>query len=200
MLFSKSLFSAPCTLLLLVSIVFFAPYTNAQVTTVAKILAERDTTTPNKKKPRYCTGGAIRFKRCVCAPDVTKRVQYRPIVKECGRKAAIILNGTYASAFSAVVRNVENADRIPKNALINGCSIYDRDTLGLNKCSVYKAQKVLKYEDERGTVSVHCLGAPGTSSYFKNARRITVKLGDAPDSTNDPIARLCLAGPTKNLN
>jgi hypothetical protein len=176
---------------------------SAQVatTTVAQIMAERDTTTPNIKNPRYCTGGSSPlFKPCVCPRDVTKRAQYRPSVKECGRKAAIILNGSYASAFSAVVRDVENADRIPKKELINGCTVQERDGLGLNKCSVFKAQKVLRYSDERGAVAVHCLGAPGTSRFFRRAGRITVKLADAPNSTNDPIARLCLAGPTKNLN
>lgn len=193
-------FSLKYLVLLLSSVSFNLNSANAQlvVTSVADILASRDTTTTDKEDPKYCSGGV--FKPCVCAADVTKRVQYRPIVKECGRKAAIILNGRYASAFSAVIRDVENADRIPAKSFINGCTKYERDTLGLNKCSVFKAQKVLKYEDERGTVSVHCLGAPGNSAFFKRARRITVKLADKPNSSADPLARLCLYGPTKNLN
>lgn len=168
------------------------------LTTVSEIMAERDMTTKDVSSPRYCSGSV--FKPCVCAPDVTKRVQYRPMVKECGRKAAIILSGKYAGAFSAVIRDVENADRIPAKSFVNGCTKYERDVLGLSKCSVFKAQKVLKYKDERGDVTVHCLGAAGNSAFFKRARRITVKLADRPNSSADPLARLCLYGPTKNLN
>lgn len=169
-----------------------------RTTTVAQILAERDTTTKDVKKPHYCYGGV--FKPCICARDVSKRILYRPSVAECKRNAAIILTGKYAASYSAVVRNNENADRIPANELINGCSVHERDTLGLNKCSVYKSQKKILAEDERGQVTVHCLGAKGSSSYFNRAQRITIKLSDSPNDSNDPLVRACLFGPNKNLN
>ena len=172
--------------------------TAEKLTTIAEIMAGRDTTTPDKKKPSYCNGGV--FKPCVCAKDVSKKIIYRARVRQCGGKAAIILTGKYAASFSAVIRTGENADRIPANALINGCSVFQRDVLGLNKCSVYKAQKIIKVEDDRGQATVHCLGASGYSSYFAKARRLTVKLANSPTDTSDPLVRACLYGPTKDLN
>lgn len=169
-----------------------------RTTTVAQILLDRDTTTKDVKKPHYCYGGI--FKPCVCARDVSKKIMYRPSVRECKGNAAIILTGKYAASYSAVIRDNANADRIPAHELINGCSIYERDTLGLNKCSVYKSQKRILAEDDRGQITVHCLGARGSSAYFNRAQRITVKLSDSPNDTNDPLVRACLYGPTKNLN
>lgn len=166
-------------------------------TTIAKILSERKLNVSDKKKPRYCQGGF--FKPCVCPRDVTKLIQYRPSVKECGGKAAIVLSGRYLSAFSAVVRDQENRDRWPLQG-INGCSAYERDTLGLNKCSAFKVQKIISVENENGNAEVHCLGASGYSGLFRRVSRITVKLADSPNSTNDPIARVCIAGPTLPLN
>ena len=168
-----------------------------RVWTAEEILAERDLETPDKKKVRYCQGGA--FKPCVCPSYVTKRVQYRPAVKECGGDAAIILSGKYLNAYSAVVRDNQNKDRWPPQG-INGCTPYERDTLALNKCSAFKVQKVIGVENETADAEVHCLGGSGYSTLFRNVRRITIKLADIPNSTNDPLARLCLVGPTKPLN
>lgn len=168
-----------------------------RVWNISELINERQLDVADKKKPSYCNGGV--FKPCVCARDVTKLVQYRPAVRECGKKAAIILSGRYLNAFSAVVRDYENKDRWPA-AGANGCTAYERDVLALNKCSVFKTQKVIGVENDKGDAHVLCLGASGYSKLFSRVRRITVKLADVPNSSNDPIARLCLKGPTKPLN
>jgi len=111
----------------------------------------------------------------------------------------MILSGKYKNVFSIVVRDRENKDRWPPQG-INGCSAYERDTLGLNKCSAFKAQKVIDVVDSRGDASVHCLGASGYSVLFKRVTRMTAKLSDVPNSNADPLARWCLAKPTGALN
>ncbi len=168
-----------------------------KVYTAAEILSARQLDVKDAKNPRFCRGGA--FKPCVCPRDVTKFVQYRPAVKECLGRAAIILSGKYLSAYSAVVRDYENKDRWPVSG-INGCSAFERDTLGLNKCSAFKVQDVVLVEDETADAEIHCLGASGYSTLFTRVSRITIKLADIPGSTNDPLARLCLSGPTEPLN
>lgn len=176
--------------------------THAQVTTtkrvwtIDEIISERLPASV-KKKPRYCQGGL--FKPCVCAKDVPTIVQYRPAVKECGNKAAVILSGKYKDVFSVVVRDRENKDRWPPSG-INGCTPYERDVLALLKCSAFKVQAIIPVENEGGDAEVHCLGASGYSTLFKRVTRMTAKLSDIPNSTNDPLARWCLAGPTKPLN
>jgi hypothetical protein len=162
-----------------------------------EILSERKLTVKDKRRPRFCRGGA--FKPCVCPKDVTKLVQYRPAVKECNGRAAIILSGKYLNAYSAVVRDFENKDRWPPQG-INGCSVFERDTLGLNKCSAFKVQEVLPIENEIADAEIHCLGASGYSTLFRKVSRITIKLADIPGSNNDPLVRLCLAGSTEALN
>ena len=178
---------------------FFVISANAQtkrVWTVEETLAERQP--PSKiKKVHYCQGGA--FKPCVCAKDVTKYAQYRPAVKECGNNAAIILSGKYLGSYSAVVRDFLNRDRFPVQGA-NNCSRYETDVLGLNKCSVFKAQDRFSIENMDGDADVHCLGASGYSKLFSKVTRMTIKLSDDPKSGNDPLARLCLVGPTKALN
>jgi hypothetical protein len=170
--------------------------TTKRVWTIDEIIAER--LAPSvKKNPSYCQGGV--FKPCVCAKDVPTVVQYRPAVKECGRKAAIILSGKYKDVFSVVVRDRENKDRWPP-AGMNGCTPYERDVLALLKCSAFKVQAIIPVENEAGDAEVHCLGASGYSTLFKRVTRMTAKLSDVPNSTNDPLARWCLAGPTKPLN
>ncbi len=164
--------------------------------TIAEILNEREFR-EIAKKPKYCQGGL--FKPCVCAKDVPSIVQYRPVVKECGGKAAIILSGKYKDVFSVVVRDGENKDRWPPQG-INGCTAYERDVLALLKCSAFKAQQVLEIDDARGDATVHCLGASGRSALFKRVVRMTAKLADIPNSTADPLARWCLKGPTEPLN
>lgn len=173
----------------------------AETTTIAKILTELDTTTPDPKKPKYCSGGV--FKPCVCWQDVTKRVMYRPSVRECRGNAAIILSGSYNGAFSAVLRNRENADRIPvpSKATVNGCSKALASSVAPpNKCSLFKAQKVIRVNNDGGDITVHCMGSRGNSKYGSLARRITIKLADSPNDSSDPIVRVCLQSPLKNLN
>lgn len=150
-----------------------------------------------KKKPKYCNTGP--FKPCVCASDVPSIVQYRPSVRECGRKAAIILSGKYKDVFSVVVRDKENKDRWPVNG-INGCTPYETNVIALNKCSAFKAQKVIQVENSAGDASVHCLGASGYSTLFKRVTRMTAKIADVPNATTDPLARWCLLGPETPLN
>lgn len=167
-----------------------------RVWTIDEVIAERQAPS-YKKKPKYCQGAV--FKPCVCASDVPTVVQYRPAIKECGNKAGIVLSGKYKDVFSVVVRDRENKDRWPPSG-INGCTAYERDVLALHKCSAFKAQKVIPVENAEGDSEVHCLGASGYSSLFKKVTRMTAKLADSPNSTNDPLARWCLAGPTQPLN
>ena len=169
-----------------------------KVYTIQEIL---DARIEEKKAPtaKYCSGGV--FKPCICAPRVTKLVQYRPAVKECNNRAAIIVSGKYLNAYSLVVRDKLNKDRWPVHGT-NGCTPHETNDLGLNKCSVFKVQKVVPVENETdlGDAEVHCLGASGYSTLFRDVRRITIKLQDVPDSNADPLVRLCLVGPTKELN
>ncbi len=168
-----------------------------KVWTVEEILAERKTPR-EKRKPRMCRGGA--FKPCACPKDVPTLVQYRPAVKECGGDAAIVLSGAkYMDIYSVVVRDVENKDRWPAQGA-NGCTPYETNVLGLNKCSVFKVQKILGIENETRDAEVHCLGASGYSPLFKRVSRITAKFKDIPNSNADPLARWCLAGPATPLN
>ena len=181
----------------LVSVASASPRVTKRVWTAKEILEERDLETKDKKRVRFCQGGA--FKPCVCPRDVTKSVQYRPSVRECGGDAAIILSKQYLSAYSAVVRDKENKDRWPPQG-VNGCTPFERDELGLNKCSVFKVQSVIGVEDEAADAEIHCLGASGYSVLFRRVSRITIKLRDVPNSNTDPLVRLCLAGPTLPLN
>jgi len=186
-----------------VSVVSFANGASAQSTpatrrvwSINEVMLERKFLAI-AKKPRYCSGGA--FKPCVCAQDVPSIVQYRPAVAECGGKAAIVLSGKYKDVFSVVVRDAENKDRWPVNG-INGCTPYETDVLGLNKCSAFKVQKEILVEDKAGDATVNCLGASGYSSLFRRVRRMTAKLSDVPNSSADPLARWCLKGPDVPLN
>lgn len=169
---------------------------NKQRWTIAQALEERKLLAITKK-PKYCQKG--RFAPCVCPKDVPSIVQYRPSVKECGGKAAIILSGKYKDIFSVVVRDRDNKDRWPPEG-ISGCTAYERDVLALNKCSAFKAHKVLQVDDPRGDASVHCLGANGYSRFFKRVVRMTAKITDIPNSTADPLARWCLLRPGEPLN
>lgn len=168
-----------------------------RVWTIAEILEEKRRDKP-RKPIDYCNGG--RFKPCVCSQDVAREVQYRPAVVECGGNAAIALTGKYADIFSAVVRDSENRDRFPVDSDFGGCTPFERDDLGLNKCSAFKVQKIFRIGSGRDRGKLHCLGAPGSSSLFARVTRITAKLADAPDSSSDPIVRWCLRKPTLPLN
>lgn len=176
--------------------------TTNKVWTIDEILAERETPV-EIKSPRMCNGN--RFKPCVCAPDVTKLVQYRPSIAQCGKKAGIVMSGVkYLKAFSVVVRDRDNRDRWPINFPTTGtgwggCTLAQAKA-GLGKCSAFKVQKIIKVENENGDAEVHCLGESGYHPLMKGISRMTVKLKDVPGSHEDPLERLCLYGPTKPLN
>ncbi len=137
-----------------------------------------------------------RFKPCICAAEVPNSIQYRPTLAACGGKAAAILSGSFASAFSVVLRDKQNRDRWPA-ANYNGCSAAET-ALGLNKCSAFKCQEVIKASGEQ----ICCFGEPGTSRIMRGASRMTIKFRDIPNAGNDPLARICLSGfsPRRNLN
>ena len=168
-----------------------------RIWTVSEALAERQVE-KSSDDVHYCQGG--RFKPCVCPTDVSALAQYRPAVKECGGKAAVILSGKYLGVFSVVVRDRDNRDRWPTGGF-GRCTFFERDVLGLNKCSAFKVQKRLGIEDPvSGDAEVHCLGASGYSPLFSRVTRITAKLSDSPDSNTDPLVRWCLVGPKAPLN
>lgn len=176
--------------------------TTNKVWTIDEILAERQEPV-EKKNPRMCMGNP--FKPCVCAPDVTKLVQYRPSIAQCGKKAGIVMSGSrYLSAFSVVVRDRDNRDRWPltfpaSGTGYGGCTLAQAKA-GLGKCSAFKVQKIINVKNENGNAEVHCLGESGYHPLMKGISRMTVKLKDIPESHADPLERLCLYGATKPLN
>ncbi|MEY4669780.1 MAG: hypothetical protein RL518_2479 [Pseudomonadota bacterium] len=176
--------------------------TTPRVWTISEILAERQTPVENNN-PRMCMGG--RFKPCVCAADVTKLVQYRPSIAQCGKKAGIVMSGEkYIKAFSVVVRDRDNRDRWPlefpaTGTGYGGCTLAQAKA-GLGKCSAFKVQKIIKVSNENGNAEVHCLGQSGYHPLMRGISRMTIKLKDVPGSHEDPLERLCLKGPTVPLN
>ena len=176
--------------------------TTKKVWTIDEILAERQTPV-EIKSPRMCSGN--RFKPCVCAPDVTKLVQYRPSIAQCGKKAGIVMSGTrYIKAFSVVVRDRDNRDRWPLNfpqtgTGYGGCTLAQAKA-GVGKCSAFKVQKIIKVSNDNGDAEVHCLGESGYHPLMRGISRMTVKLKDVPGSHEDPLERLCLYGATTPLN
>jgi hypothetical protein len=176
--------------------------TENRVWTISEILAERQKP-ETIKNPRMCMGG--RFKPCVCAADVTKLLQYRPSIAQCGKKAGIVMSGKkYLTAFSVVVRDRDNRDRWPiefpaTGTGYGGCTLAQAKA-GLGKCSAFKVQKIIKVSNENGNAEVHCLGQSGYHPLMKGISRMTVKLKDVPGSNEDPLERLCLKGPTVPLN
>lgn len=167
-----------------------------RVWTVSEILSERQPVN-DVTNPSYCKGE--RYKPCVCAPDVSKLVQYRPAIAQCGNKAGAVFSGRYLNIFSVVVRDRLNRDRVPERAGFNGCSVAEYKA-GLAKCSAFKVQKKFRVKNANGNAEVHCFGASGYSKLFQSVTRLTVKLKDVADGHSDPLERLCLAGPKKALN
>jgi hypothetical protein len=172
-----------------------------RVWTVSEILAERGDPVVNDS-PRMCMGG--RFKPCVCAGDVSKLVQYRPAIAQCGKRAGIVLSGKYINAFSVVVRDRENRDRWPLEFPVTGrgyggCNL-SQAKAGLAKCSAYKVQKIISVSNPNGSAKVHCLGQSGYAPLLKGISRITIKLADVPGTNTDPLERLCLKNATTPLN
>jgi hypothetical protein len=175
--------------------------TEKRVWTINEILAERQEA-DDVKNPRMCMGN--RFKPCVCAPDVTKLIQYRPSIAQCGKRAGVVMSGRYLTAFSVVVRDRDNRDRWPiqfpaTGTGYGGCTLAQARA-GLGKCSAFKVQKIIKVKNENGDAEVHCLGQSGYHPLMKGISRMTVKLKDVPGSNADPLERLCLRGPTTPLN
>ena len=142
-----------------------------------------------------CNGG--RFAPCVCVNDVPKQIRYAPKFRACGGKAAAILQGKYKGIFSVALRDSENSDREPPN--FGNCSQAERDA-GEAKCSAYKVQRRFRTEFLRKKAVVHCFGLPGKHTAMKKARRLTIKLKNLPNSTNDPLLRVCLKRGDKSLN
>lgn len=143
------------------------------------------------------------FKPCVCPKKVPVTIKYRPAVEECGGKAAAILSGSYTTSYSVVLRDNQNRDRWPASGY-HGCSAAEVE-LGLNKCSAFKCQKVLRKNIssvQSGPQQICCFGEPGTSKIMRGATRMTIKLKDDPTSGNDPLVRICLQdfSPHKDLN
>jgi hypothetical protein len=130
------------------------------------------------------------FKPCICAKSVPTEVKYRPRLPECGGKAAVILEGEWANAFSVVFRDRQNRDRYPSVGY-NGCTAAEAGGVAPpNRCSAFKVQKKIRQE---GRV-IHCFGNKGTDKILAKASRLTVKLKDVPTSSMDPLARICLNG------
>lgn len=126
------------------------------------------------------------FKPCVCASKSDPKIKFRSALKACKGRAAVILEGKYKSAFSVVLRDRLNRDRVIPDDFKHNCTSYEINTLGLNKCSAYKAQKVIR----KGSSTTFCFGLPGAK--MKKATRITIKLVDDPNGTNDVLIRQCL--------
>lgn len=145
-------------------------------------------------------GGEFGFRRCVCAPDVPGSLRYRPALAECNGNAAAILDGEYLDAFSIVVRDSQNRDRWPAaGSGFGGCSFEVANSESPpNGCSAFKVQD--KFLIAGGTARVHCFGASGYSDLFKDVVRVTIKLTDDPNSSDDEIERLCLVAGNKPLN
>lgn len=145
-------------------------------------------------------GGEFGFKRCTCASSVRSSIRYRPSVLECNGNAAAILYENYTDIFSVVVRDTQNRDRWPAaGSGFGGCNFsLANSEAPPNRCSAFKVQD--KFSIGNGTAVVHCFGASGYSDIFSDAARLTFKLADAPNSTDDPLERHCLYSGDRPLN
>jgi len=147
-----------------------------------------------------------RFTPVICAKDVPTTIKYRPAYASCGGRAAALLSGPYLNAFSVVLRDRENRDRWPEcpraTGNYGGCSFYQCNTLGLNRCSAFKCQNILREGQGARAQKVCCFGAPGNSGVLAGASRLTIKVRDLPGSNRDPLLRIALKGfsPKKALN
>lgn len=168
-----------------------------RVWTVPEILAE-PRTGGSGGEPKC--GGELGFKRCTCPEDVRSSIRYRPAVLECNGKAAMILHDNYTDIFSVVVRDTQNRDRWPAaGSGFGGCNFSLANSESPpNRCSAFKVQD--SFLVANGTARVHCFGASGYSDIFSDAARVTFKLADAPNSTDDPLERHCLYSGRRPLN
>jgi hypothetical protein len=177
-----------------------------KVWTIAEILEERSDEVTKNKAPACNNPGApatTTIPKCVCPNEVTTLVQYRPSIQQCGKNAGIIVSGRYIKMFSAVVRDKQDRDRWPAKG-VNGCS-RSQVAAGLGKCSVFKVQKIIAVDNAGGDAEVHCLGASGYSTLFRDVARITIKPPREAASTQVhpeavKLERLCLNGPDLALN
>jgi hypothetical protein len=143
------------------------------------------------------------FKPCVCNDDAPREIKYRPAMPECGGDAASVLFGSYASAYSVVLRDNQNRDRWPASGY-NGCTAKEVAD-GLAKCSAFKCQRVRRVNRSSagvGPQTICCYGEAGRSPIMRGATRMTIKLRNDPNSGNDPLVRVCLQdfSPLKSLN
>lgn len=145
-------------------------------------------------------GGEFGFKRCICAPSVRSAIRYRPSVVECNGNAAAILHDQYVDIFSIAVRDSQNTDRFPEaGSGFGGCNFSLANSENPpNRCSAFKVQD--KFVVAGGTAMVHCFGASGYSEIFNDAVRMTLKLSDVPNSSEDPLERYCLYSGDLPLN
>ena len=165
-------------------------------TLILQVAASQSFAAPTLPAPHCKEFPGSRFKPCICARDVPAQIQFRTTLPACNGKAAAILKGSYANSFSVVLRDSQNRDRWPSSGY-NGCSATEV-ALGLNKCSAFKCQKVLRSASQQ----ICCFGEAGTSRILAGATRMTVKFRDVPNAGNDPLARICLNkfSAKKNLN
>lgn len=149
-----------------------------------------------------CNGS--RFEPCVCSHAVPSSIKYRvsdPICPKSSypgdrrrRVASVRVSKAFRNSFSIVVRNGENSDRSPYESSLCSRSEFNN---GVNKCSRWKTQKIIKKGKER----IFCLGASGKSKVFRTIQRITIKVSDIPDASGQKdIRRMCLESPKKDLN
>ena len=133
------------------------------------------------------------FKPCICDEKVPVDIKYRTNHPLCNNRAAAILKGDFKDSFSIVLRDKLNRDRVAPIGF-NNCTQAEIDA-GLSKCSIFKAQKVIKTLSR----TIHCFGLPG--ALMSKATRMTIKLADRPNSSDDPLVRVCLGdNGTRNLN
>jgi hypothetical protein len=133
------------------------------------------------------------FKPCICHRRVPEDIIYRTNHPLCNNRAAAILKGDFRESFSIVLRDKLNRDRVAPIGF-NNCTQAEIDA-GLSKCSIFKAQKVIRTL----TRTIHCFGLPGV--LMSKATRMTIKLADRPNSSDDPLVRVCLNGNgTSDLN
>lgn len=105
--------------------------------------------------------------------------QYRPKLRACRNKAAIIASGNKKNFFSAQLRKADGSDRLnPK------CE--------RNDCSPYKIQKTIKASSAK-TV---CFGAAGNATVMKVVKYATIKRSV---TDHNPLT-FCLLDPKQPQN
>jgi hypothetical protein len=136
------------------------------------------------------------FKPCICSSAVPPEIKFRPRLAACGGNAAVILEDEWASSYSVVLRDRMNRDRYPSSGY-NGCTAAEAGGVAPpNRCSAFKVQKKIR---RAGSV-IHCFGNRGTDKILAKASRLTIKLKDVPESSTDPLARVCLRGFSARVN